>query len=81
MRRAEGVTLSGVTIKYDNDEGEGRPAFVLSDVSDITFDGVKALRPDDGTAVVDYDVGLRGECKDVSVGDLVTKKIGGSDPL
>jgi hypothetical protein len=25
---------------------------------------------------VEYDVGLRGECKDVQAGDLVTKKIG-----
>lgn len=46
IRRAKGVTLTDVTIEYDSDEGEGRPAIVLSDVSDVTLDGVKAVRPD-----------------------------------
>jgi polygalacturonase len=63
VRRVVDLTLVNVTVSYDAGQSEGRPAFVLSDVSDVRFEQVTAERARPGLS---YDVGLRGNCTNVS---------------
>ena len=63
VRRVEGLTLLNVSVAYEVGHPEGRPAFVLSEVSGVLFQGVTAER---AQPALGYDVGLRGECTNVS---------------
>ena len=63
VRRATGVTLSGVGVSWT--AADGRPPFILSDVDRIRFEaGAKALPSSPPTG---YDIGLRGACTGVTV--------------
>ena len=75
IRRAHGVTFSDVAVSFDIEHVEGRPAFVLSNVSDITLKNVTAAH---SVPKLEYDVGLRGMCKGLHVSassGLVIQKI------
>jgi hypothetical protein len=59
VRRARGISLSDVNVSWD--VADRRPAFILSDAHEVTFDRVKAQR----ASSLNYDVGMRDGCSEV----------------
>lgn len=79
LRRVHGVTISNVDVTYNvtNPNPEGRPGFVLTNVSDVRFIDVTAAH---AQPKLGYDIGLRGECTGVNVAassSLVVRNITG----
>ena len=54
IRHVKGLELDGVTVKYE--KPETRPAFVLEDVDDVRFRGVRAERVPGSPVLVLHDV-------------------------
>ena len=59
VRRARGISLSDVRVSWD--VADRRPAFLLSDAHEVTFDRVKAQR----ASALNYDIGVRDGCSEV----------------
>ena len=74
IRRAQGVTMAAGGVSWA--APDGRPAFILSDVAAVRFEGgVSAMAASPPTG---YDIGLRGACTGVIVGPgctLVVKNL------
>ena len=65
IRRAKGITLAGGGVSWAA-APDGRPAFILSNVAGVSFEGgVRAMAASPPTG---YDVGMRGVCTGVAVG-------------